>query len=172
MKVGHAQRSQTRRGDFGSKVLKKVSVVVSMSLWLPRTTSTVLARSYNRFPVSLVSSRRSRPAVLRSSIQYQPSRCLQTSPTPSDHLPPPVSNESKPSAPATADAPLMTRVWKKVKHEAQHYWHGTKLLVSEVRISSRLQWKILQGETLTRRERRQVKYSSSLVTSSSLSVHS
>ncbi|KAG5654508.1 hypothetical protein H0H81_001149 [Sphagnurus paluster] len=51
----------------------------------------------------------------------------------------------------------MTRVWKKVKHELQHYWHGTKLLVSEVRISSRLQWKILQGETLTRRERRQLK---------------
>ncbi|KAG6878735.1 hypothetical protein C0993_011550 [Termitomyces sp. T159_Od127] len=51
----------------------------------------------------------------------------------------------------------MTRVWKKVRHEAQHYWHGTKLLVSEVRISSRLQWKILQGEALTRRERRQLK---------------
>ncbi|KAF8959033.1 LETM1-like protein-domain-containing protein [Flammula alnicola] len=56
-----------------------------------------------------------------------------------------------------APAPLATRVWKKVKHEAQHYWHGSKLLVSEVRISSRLQWKILQGDTLTRRERRQLK---------------
>jgi len=54
-------------------------------------------------------------------------------------------------------APLSTRVWKKVKHEAQHYWHGSKLLVSEVRISARLQWKILHGETLTRRERRQLR---------------
>lgn len=51
----------------------------------------------------------------------------------------------------------MTRAWKKVKHEAQHYWHGSKLLVSEVRISARLQWKILQGDSLTRRERRQLK---------------
>lgn len=50
----------------------------------------------------------------------------------------------------------MKRVWKKVKHEAEHYWNGSKLLVSEVRISARLQWKILHGETLTRRERRQV----------------
>lgn len=50
---------------------------------------------------------------------------------------------------------LSVRVWRKVRHEAAHYWSGTKLLVSEVRISSRLQWKILQGETLTRRERRQ-----------------
>jgi LETM1 and EF-hand domain-containing protein 1, mitochondrial len=47
-------------------------------------------------------------------------------------------------------------VWKKVKHEAQHYWHGSKLLVSEVRIASRLQLKILRGGNLTRRERRQV----------------
>lgn len=54
-------------------------------------------------------------------------------------------------------APLMTRVWKKVKHEAAHYWAGSKLLVSEVRISARLQWKILHGESLTRRERRQLK---------------
>jgi LETM1 and EF-hand domain-containing protein 1 len=51
----------------------------------------------------------------------------------------------------------MTRVWKKVKHEAAHYWHGSKLLVSEVRISARLQWKILHGESLTRRERRQLR---------------
>lgn len=59
---------------------------------------------------------------------------------------------------STAQAPLATRVWKKVKHEAQHYWHGSKLLVSEVRISARLQWKLLHGESLTRRERRQVHY--------------
>jgi LETM1 and EF-hand domain-containing protein 1 len=73
-------------------------------------------------------------------------------------LPP---GDPKPSPPtpkdAAADAPLLTRAWKKVKHEAQHYWHGSKLLVSEVRISSRLQWKILHGDNLTRRERRQLK---------------
>lgn len=70
------------------------------------------------------------------------------------------STDPKPSPPTPKDVtekpPLATRVWAKVKHEAQHYWHGSKLLVSEVRISARLQWKILHGETLTRRERRQV----------------
>ena len=70
-----------------------------------------------------------------------------------------VSSEVKSGAIAKDEPkpPLATRVWKKVKHEAAHYWSGTKLLVSEVRISARLQWKILQGETLTRRERRQVR---------------
>ena len=57
---------------------------------------------------------------------------------------------------AAAKEPLGRRVWKKVKHEAAHYWNGTKLLVQEIRISSRLQWKLLHGESLTRRERRQV----------------
>lgn len=73
-----------------------------------------------------------------------------------------VATESKSSSTSvapkddTVKEPLGTRVWKKVKHEAAHYWSGTKLLVSEVRISARLQWKILHGEALTRRERRQV----------------
>lgn len=66
----------------------------------------------------------------------------------------------KPTPPTLKEEPkepLGTRVWKKVKHEAQHYWHGSKLLAKEVRISARLQWKLLHGEILTRRERRQVR---------------
>lgn len=53
-------------------------------------------------------------------------------------------------------APLATRVWAKVKSEASHYWSGTKLLGKEIRISARLQWKLLKGKSLTRREKRQV----------------
>ncbi|KAI0306805.1 LETM1-like protein-domain-containing protein [Multifurca ochricompacta] len=70
-------------------------------------------------------------------------------------------SSSPPSPPAPKNIkktePLLSRAWKKVKHEAQHYWHGSKLLAKEVRISARLQRKILQGETLTRRERRQLR---------------
>jgi LETM1 and EF-hand domain-containing protein 1 len=47
-------------------------------------------------------------------------------------------------------------LWQKVKHEAQHYWDGTKLLVSEVKISSKLAFKMAAGYELTRREHRQV----------------
>lgn len=50
-----------------------------------------------------------------------------------------------------------TPLWEKVKKEAKHYWHGTKLLGQEVKISSKLQWKVLNGGTLTRREQRQVR---------------
>jgi hypothetical protein len=52
--------------------------------------------------------------------------------------------------------PLMTRVWAKVKHEASHYWNGTKLLGKEIKISARLQMKLLKGKSLSRREKRQV----------------
>ncbi|KAF2013147.1 LETM1-domain-containing protein [Aaosphaeria arxii CBS 175.79] len=47
-------------------------------------------------------------------------------------------------------------VWQKVKKEANHYWDGTKLLVAEVRISSKLALKMAAGYELTRREHRQL----------------
>jgi hypothetical protein len=58
---------------------------------------------------------------------------------------------------------LKTRIWEKVKHEAAHYWHGSKLLVSEVRISMRLVSQLLKGKTLTRREKRQVRITTRFV---------
>ncbi|SNX86296.1 related to leucine zipper-EF-hand containing transmembrane protein 1 [Melanopsichium pennsylvanicum] len=53
--------------------------------------------------------------------------------------------------------PLSTRVWAKVKEEALHYWHGSKLLAKEVRISWRLLRRLMLGYSLTRREKRQLK---------------
>ncbi|KAF2806729.1 LETM1-domain-containing protein [Mytilinidion resinicola] len=47
-------------------------------------------------------------------------------------------------------------VWQKVKREANHYWDGTKLLVTEVRISSKLAVRMAAGYELTRREHRQL----------------
>ncbi|KIY96009.1 hypothetical protein MNEG_11952, partial [Monoraphidium neglectum] len=47
-------------------------------------------------------------------------------------------------------------VKKTVKHEAHHYWVGTKLLATDVRIASGLAFKAMRGNTLTRRERRQL----------------
>lgn len=48
-------------------------------------------------------------------------------------------------------------LWQKVKKEAAHYWDGTKLLATEVKISSRLALKMAAGYELTRRENRQVR---------------
>jgi LETM1 and EF-hand domain-containing protein 1 len=53
------------------------------------------------------------------------------------------------------DKPKLT-IWQKVKKEANHYWDGTKLLVTEVKISSRLALKMAAGYELTRREHRQL----------------
>ena len=53
--------------------------------------------------------------------------------------------------------PILTIAWAKIKHEANHYWDGTKLLASEIKISARLLRRTLQGKALTRRERRQVR---------------
>ena len=47
-------------------------------------------------------------------------------------------------------------LWQKVKHEVQHYWDGTKLLATEVRISTKLALKMAAGYELSRRENRQL----------------
>ena len=47
-------------------------------------------------------------------------------------------------------------MWQKVKREVLHYWDGTKLLATEVRISSRLALKMAAGYELSRRENRQL----------------
>lgn len=48
-------------------------------------------------------------------------------------------------------------IGQKIKKELLHYWDGSKLLVAEVRISSKLALKMAAGYELTRRERRQVR---------------
>ncbi|KAJ5668445.1 uncharacterized protein N7477_007015 [Penicillium maclennaniae] len=45
---------------------------------------------------------------------------------------------------------------QKIKKELQHYWDGTKLLATEVKISSRLALKMAGGYELSRREHRQL----------------
>jgi len=47
-------------------------------------------------------------------------------------------------------------LWQKVKKEVAHYWDGTKLLATEVKISSRLALKMAAGYELSRRENRQL----------------
>jgi LETM1 and EF-hand domain-containing protein 1, mitochondrial len=48
--------------------------------------------------------------------------------------------------------PIITRL----KEGLQHYWHGSKLLAYETKISTRLIYKIMKGEHLIRREKRQL----------------
>ena len=50
----------------------------------------------------------------------------------------------------------LNSAWKHAKHEFAHYWSGAKLLWVEVKIASRLGFKLMGGLTLTRRERRQL----------------
>jgi LETM1 and EF-hand domain-containing protein 1, mitochondrial len=47
-------------------------------------------------------------------------------------------------------------IGQKIKKELHHYWDGTKLLATEVRISSKLALKMAAGYELSRRENRQV----------------
>lgn len=69
---------------------------------------------------------------------------------------PATAEELKNATGEKKDAKKLT-IGQKIKKEAQHYWDGTKLLATEVKISSRLALKMAAGYELSRREHRQVR---------------
>lgn len=46
--------------------------------------------------------------------------------------------------------------WKLVKDTANHYWMGTKLLCTEIKMARQILGRVLQGSSMTRRERMQL----------------
>mmetsp|Transcript_406 Transcript_406/g.569 ORF Transcript_406/g.569 Transcript_406/m.569 type:complete len:914 (-) Transcript_406:43-2784(-) len=50
----------------------------------------------------------------------------------------------------------LEELWEWIKHEAQHYWMGTKLLYADVQTAWKLLNRTLQGSAMTRRERKQL----------------
>jgi LETM1 and EF-hand domain-containing protein 1 len=133
-----------------------------MSLWLPRsqplTRLAIIRRNYGIYPHVIACSRARHGLTMPPGFpQAGPLPRFSSTKVTADPSSPPPSPPTTKSVKQTE--PVLPRIWNKVKHEVQHYWHGTKLLAKEVRISARLQRKILQGETLTRRERRQVRSS-------------
>ena len=63
--------------------------------------------------------------------------------------------EEKTQAESKKEQPKLS-LWGKVKREAHHYWDGTKLLATEVKISTKLAVKMAAGYELSRRENRQL----------------
>ena len=47
-------------------------------------------------------------------------------------------------------------LWTRIVNELKHYYHGFRLLFIDIRISSGLLMRLLKGETLTRREKKQL----------------
>ncbi|KAG5455784.1 MAG: LETM1-like protein-domain-containing protein [Olpidium bornovanus] len=63
------------------------------------------------------------------------------------------------AANGSADPAIVVKkdVWARVKEGAKHYWDGSRLLAYEVKISTKLLYRLAKGDTLTRREHRQLK---------------
>lgn len=49
-----------------------------------------------------------------------------------------------------------TTLVQKVVRELKHYYHGFRLLALETRLSAKYMWRVLRGDTLSRRERQQL----------------
>lgn len=48
------------------------------------------------------------------------------------------------------------QTWQLIKDEAHHYWVGSKLLWSEIKITRQILGRVVKGHELTRRERKQL----------------
>ena len=62
-----------------------------------------------------------------------------------------------PPAEPVAAVPAKKSLYQRFVAELKHYYHGFRLLFIDVRICKRLLWNVLNGKSLTRRERRQVR---------------
>ena len=70
----------------------------------------------------------------------------------------------KPQGPAVVEEkavklPMKDRIMK----ELNHYYHGFRLLYLDCKVAAKLLWQVLNGKTLSRRERRQVRYQSDFI---------
>jgi hypothetical protein len=71
-------------------------------------------------------------------------------------VPPPV-NISPATTSSSEIVPVKRKsLWQRIVHELKHYYNGFKLLFIETKIAFRLLRQVLNGHTLTRRERKQV----------------
>lgn len=68
----------------------------------------------------------------------------------------PSTNPEDSSNTAVEETEKKKTIWEKVKHEAQHYWSGTKLLGYEIKVSTKLLFKVAAGYGLSRRETAQL----------------
>lgn len=64
-------------------------------------------------------------------------------------------DENAAKALAKKDTPKKS-IWVRIVDEVKHYYSGFKLLFLDVKVSTQIIWKVLQGNTLTRREKKQL----------------
>uniref|UniRef100_A0A8D0LAI8 Mitochondrial proton/calcium exchanger protein n=1 Tax=Sphenodon punctatus TaxID=8508 RepID=A0A8D0LAI8_SPHPU len=58
-------------------------------------------------------------------------------------------------SPTVEEKIVKKSIGQKIVDEVKHYYHGFRLLWIDTKIAARMMWRILQGNTLSRRERRQ-----------------
>ncbi|KAL8594118.1 hypothetical protein ACOMHN_000829 [Nucella lapillus] len=79
--------------------------------------------------------------------------------TPDRGVRPSVSKEPKavsPESEQSVSVQAKKTLWQWFVAELKHYYHGFRLLFIDIRICRRLLWNVLNGKSLTRRERRQL----------------
>ncbi|OQD76967.1 hypothetical protein PENDEC_c003G01762 [Penicillium decumbens] len=169
--------ARTRASALGPASIAAVNSLLFNGRGIPSTVSALAVlipqqRGYATEPSTSNSSQSYPPPGFNAEQAKKPLPLDQAQSSRSEHLPATNSDAapvSKASAQSSATKGAGTEDQKnaakkekkltlgqKIKKEAQHYWDGTKLLATEVKISSRLALKMAAGYELSRREHRQL----------------
>lgn len=117
----------------------------------------------NFAPASKDEDAQSKPIFLHRPIGREPFYCSRYFiPVHASNLPPSILNVScryystEPASQGEDVAPPKRSLLKRILDELVHYYHGFRLLFIDIKIASRLAYKLLNGDDLSRREYRQL----------------
>ncbi|KAF3991468.1 hypothetical protein FT663_01357 [Candidozyma haemuli var. vulneris] len=132
-----------------SKGLLARHVLSSPSRRLLSRAALVLPASYGYLPARQVRYQSTKTATPeQEKTQQHEKQVIKVSEGPSTEI-----TETSEKKPAEKPKPTL---WEKIKHEASHYWSGTKLLGYEIKVSTKLLVKMVSGYGLSRRENNQL----------------
>lgn len=117
--------------------------------------SPVATSRYNLSPVTLLRFHRSKSDKVESTEKTERAETILEKAETQELLPIKDGPSTQLAKPEDTEVPKPT-VWEKVKHEVQHYWNGTKLLGYEMKVSTKLLFKLAAGYELSRREKNQL----------------
>lgn len=161
--MGPAAASNILRNGRGvpSQVSALAILVSQRGYATEKSTSTPSSQSYPPPGFNAEQAKKplpQKPAPARTTAKTQPTDSAHSSndvKTANESTAKTVGSEEKNMSEEKKESKKLT-IGQKIKKEVQHYWDGTKLLATEVKISTRLAVKMAAGYELSRRENRQV----------------
>lgn len=123
----------------------------SFSSSSPLDTNWIVMRSFHTSGVSCMEEPKSKAEETVKALKEEVSKVKSETPIPLEKVPTGTESAAAPALPKAKKT-----IAQRIVAELKHYYHGFRLLFIDFRVAIRLSWHVLNGQSLSRRERRQV----------------